>query len=451
MPNLKTSLKIERPESEKLIIRGIWGPSRREWRDVIEDYVYLSRKRFDNKLSMVKLQMEIFHDIYESEGYVRAYKDILKHPENIKQYNADIEQLFEVDKESIERELDQTTLLIKALKEVVDGHVWRIFNFNRPLLFNLGKEPSPGNLEIDGGFLAELQGWGKSILDSNVSHFVLNGITNFARIGDTIERNFDGLIEVKEIKLNESQRSKERQGRLERQQIKMKNFESLANLGEVIIDGNRTAIFDSAIPYRNSLKTVEDGLKESERNGIFARKINTCLTIIGIDQEVSEKNLSKDYIREFTDVSLKSSFKKNDVPVRLNSMDRIKHTPNLTPLTLYPFSDKMIADLLLGEKLLCYYFSPIEFFRILEKNNWKVTSSFFDQSFTDSIGIDNIYCRIKQGDLNIGIPWSLIFQIIFDTLDLSKAIDLFNLIYKNNISESIRYFIKFKDEEKIWK
>lgn len=451
MPNLKTSIKIERRESEKILIRGIWGPALREWRDVVEDYIYVSRKRFDNKLSMFKLQLEILQDIYESENSVRIIKDILKNPENIKNYNSDMERLTENDKESFERQLYQETILIKALKEVIDGHLWRMFNHNRPLLFNLGKEPSSGNIKIDTGFLAELQGWGKSILNSNVSHFVLNDITNFARIGDVIERNLNGLIEVSEIKSSKSERGKDRKERLERQQAKRGVFEALANSGEAIITGRRIVILNSTIPYANSLKTLEEGIIDSERNGIFAKKIAPYLTITGIDQEVSsEKHFSKDYLYEYMDRNVKSNFHEGDQMVSLNSLDRINHAPSMTPLTIYPFSEKVVADLLLGKKFLLYYFNPSEFFRTLERNNWKVTSNIFDQSLANNPTPDMFCCRIKQGNLNIGIPWSMILQIIFDTLELSKVIDLFNFVYQNRISENDAYFVKFKGEEDVW-
>lgn len=451
MPSLKTSIKIERRESEKILSRGIWGPALREWRDVVEDYIYVSRKRFDNKLSMFKLQLEVLQDILECENSVRVVKDVLKNPENIKNYNPDLEHLTENDKEAFERQLYQEIILIKALKEITDGHVWRMFNHNRPLLFNLGKEPSSGNLKIDTGFLAELHGWGKSILNSNVSHFVLNDITNFARIGDVIERNHNGLIEVSEIKSSKSQRGKDRKERLERQRDKRAIFESLANSGETIIAGKRIVILESTIPYTNSLKALEEGIIDSERSGIFAKRIAPYLTVVGVDQEVSsEKHFSKDYLSEYMDRNVKSSFQEGDPMVSLNSLDRINHAPSMTPLTIYPFSEKVVADLLLGKKYLLYYFNPGEFSRTIEKNNWTVTSSIFDQPLTDSSTPEMFCCRIKQGNLNIGIPWSLMTQIIFDTLDLSKVLDLFNFIYQNRILENDAFFIKFKNEEDVW-
>ena len=43
--------------------RGIWNPEMSLWRDVIEDYLYISKKRINNKLSMFRLQLNILQEI----------------------------------------------------------------------------------------------------------------------------------------------------------------------------------------------------------------------------------------------------------------------------------------------------------------------------------------------------------------------------------------------------
>jgi hypothetical protein len=54
--------------------RGIWNPQMHSWRDVVEDYLYISKKRIENKWCMFKLQLNIFQDIISNIKSIDDYK-----------------------------------------------------------------------------------------------------------------------------------------------------------------------------------------------------------------------------------------------------------------------------------------------------------------------------------------------------------------------------------------
>lgn len=61
----------------------------------------------------------------------------------------------------------------------------------------------------------------------DISHFILCDITNFAGIGDVIARNFDGSIDVKEIKSGKAPRGIKWKERLKRGEKKRQTSSGL--------------------------------------------------------------------------------------------------------------------------------------------------------------------------------------------------------------------------------
>lgn len=451
MALVKTSLNIERSMKQNYLARGIWNVKLYHWRDVIEDYIIISRRRADNKLSMFKLQFDILQDIYQSQGSIRMLKDVIKTPENIKSYNEDAETLTEDDVNALELQLKQEKVLENAFRDIMDGHLWRLFDYRRPLLYYLGKGKSSGNIELDTGFLREVYNWGDSILSTNVTHFILNDITNFARIGDAIVKYVDNTIEVKEIKSSGSTRGKHRQERLKRQEGKRRILEELANRGTAIIDSTKVDIINVPILYKNSLRQVLKLIRDAEISGIASRKIKSYLHIACIDHEVLEaKKLSKDSLNKLFTSHLIADFEEKDKVIRLESGFRFQFSSDLTPISIYPFPESIIADILLGKKLLFYQFNFSEFERFLKRNNWSLISNVIDLLESGRITENQPFCEIRHIDLTIGIPWSMMSQLIFDTLDVYNIIEFGNYVYRNKIIGSASFALAFKDERKYW-
>ncbi len=70
-------LRKRRGEFTEKFLRGIWNPNIMSWRDVIEDYLYISRKRVNNKFSMFKLQLNILTDLINNRKAIDEYNNKL--------------------------------------------------------------------------------------------------------------------------------------------------------------------------------------------------------------------------------------------------------------------------------------------------------------------------------------------------------------------------------------
>ena len=444
---VKESLEIEKNNQHQPVIEpGIWNPSLFEWRDVIEDYLLISRKRLNNRLSMFKLQLELMGDIYKTQETIKAYKDVLKNPSNNKKYNktASEKDMSNANLAYLENKVTNSKLIIKALKEISDGHLWRMFDFNRSLMYCLGTENDPGYLQLDEGGLKELNNWGNQIKNESTIYFMLNSITNYARIGDIITRDESGIIDVKEIKSSELSTGQKQKGRLIRQKQRRENFKSFANNKVGKLKGNSVHIENTSIKPQYDFTSFENVLLECETNGVSSKIMNNYLGLIATDLSKPQKTQME--YRNLVQNMFNNLKKGNDILIPADSQIRKKYSPNFTPFTIYPIKEKYIADLILGKKRIYYFINISEIFRIFEKNGWKVLSYFKDTNKYNNEK-EKSFCVIKHNELTISVSWMQINQVIFDFLDLESLIELYEYTYKQKDIKKERILYNFKSTD----
>ncbi len=446
---VKESLEIEKNNQNQPVIEpGIWNPSLYEWRDVIEDYLLISRRRLNNRLSMFKLQLDLMGDIYKTQETIKAYKDILKNPLNIKKNNntASEKDISNANLTHLEKEVKNSKLIIKALKEISDGHLWRMFDFNRSLMYCMGTEEDSGYLQLDEGGLKELNNWGSQINNESIAQFILNSLTNYARIGDVIVKKNNGIIEVKEIKSSTSCSGKKWRERLKRQKQRRENFESFANNGVGKLKGNSVHIENTSIKPQYDFTSLENILRECETNGVSSKIMNNYLGLIATDLSKPQKTQME--YRNLVQNMFNTLKKENDLLIPADSQIRKKYSPNFTPFTIYPIKAKYIADLILGKKRIYYFINISEIFRIFEKNGWKVFSYFKDINKYNNEQ-EKSFCVLKRNELTISVPWMLIDQVFFDLLDIKSLIELYEYTYQQRDIGKERILYNFNDNG-IW-
>jgi len=452
MKKIRTTLNIERIKPKQAIDRGIWKPSRQNWKEVVEDYLIISRKRYQNKLSMFLLQGELLIQIDTQQKSIRMLKDVINNPGNVHNYNPTFvpDNEEELIKDAT-NQLEETFLILKCLKDIADGHLWRMFNFNYALLYFLGMHPSPGNLDPDQSFINEFNQWGNSILDTEIKQFILNDITNYARIGDLIILNKDDTLEIQEIKSGKSQRGLQRSARLKRQEEKRKQFEKLVNERETTFEGMKYKILDTNVPFKTSLDKVKKTLNESKLSGMTGRSIYPHLNIVCIDStKITDGTISKEEYKNLLD-TYNEPINDEDIILSHFSFQRTAYSPNFLPYSIYPFSEELIADLMFSKKAIFYSFNISEFYRQLESKNWKVIKRLEDWDL-DNDEKPEAFCLVHKDGLTIPLSWPLINNIIFETLKIENLIDLFDEMYSMvDKSNDALYFPNFSNEETLWK
>ncbi len=450
MPKLIATKHIRPPKKEHEIGVNIWGPKLRDWRDVVEDYIRILKNRHKNKLCMFKLQVNILQDIIGCEYYITLGKKIKKEPSKIKDYvDTDVKE-EEFDFDDFYKQINQEKLIRKILKEIMDGYLWRLFNYDRGLIYAMGWEGNPGNLRYDPAFIREFQDLGDAIKDPQISHFLLNDLSNFARIGDVITKNKESNIEVREIKSTSSMRGRQRQERLKRQEEKRKNFEELANKREGISNEKEIKLISSDVVRKSNLKILLNALKETNVTGISGRKINRFLSIICMDVEVNSRRQSakNDFDRLFNQY-VKPWQDKGQEWLFIESSLRNKFSPNFTPLSIFPFPESIIADLLCMKKIVFYYFNIYELINFIKSTNWSVKDSIldYDKSYDPR---NSPFCHIQFKELTIDVSWYLINQLIFDLLNPKSFISIYDYVYNNHKNPEKHIMINFSNEQECW-
>lgn len=447
MTRISTSIKIQKGSESSLFQRGIWEPSLIDWRDIIKDYLHLSRIRFNNKLAMMRIQLQLMQDIIQCQNEIVMYKDVMKNPSNIEKYIKPDDVVSNDDLKNSNRKINIQKVLIKSLRDIADGHLWRIFNYNRSLMHQMGRQPGTGYISIESGGLNELYAWADSILDKDISHFILNELTNSAKIGDVIIKRSNGHIEVTEIKSSDLRSGRKQKERLQKQEKRLKNFESLANTGIGDIQGVPGKIITIPVAYKTSLEVLVKLLTEANKKGISGKKIGNYLSMVCADYSIKiEEKRVMNCFKKYA-VNCKS---KSDRILNIDTSIRNRYSPNFTPLSIFPIPVNYIADLLLGKKQIFYSVNISEIFRIFEKHNWKVVSSFMESA--EDLSLDNKpFCTLKKKKVNIDLPWTIPNQIIFDLLDINSTISTFDYTYQLFSTDKIRLLINYSDENQVWK
>ena len=119
--------KIRSPE----FARGLWSPTRIEWRDVIEMLITMSKRYSFNKLAMFKIQIWIAWDIINESEAIIKMKEKIAEIEQLKTNPNHKDKKYDDDIQHLKTEIESSRLTIAALREIIDGIVWRFFNYNR--------------------------------------------------------------------------------------------------------------------------------------------------------------------------------------------------------------------------------------------------------------------------------------------------------------------------------
>jgi hypothetical protein len=98
-----------------------------DYPDILEDYLYISRKRRGNATAIAKLQIHLLHDLAVQEQAVKDYKSRI--PSSPKQQEFFQSQIF------------HHRLISNTIRNIGDGIAWRDFGYDRSIPRILSEHP----------------------------------------------------------------------------------------------------------------------------------------------------------------------------------------------------------------------------------------------------------------------------------------------------------------------
>ena len=432
---------------------SIWSPTIRDWRDVIEDYIYISKKRRNNKLAMFKLQIDLLENILLITKQLNTYKALLEEPEERKIQFPDRE-INEKDLEYWEREFKTTKLILNALKDIGDGIAWRVFGYDRSIIYNMCVNNSePGPITVNQGLITELHSMGDFSNDQEVKNFVYHGITNFLLISDlTILLDGDEINFI-EIKSGKNSRGKSWRERLERQERRVKNIVSIGNTAEGISSNVLTKFRLVNQKPKTLLNRFDTLFKRARQQLITTQVFNSYLGIATINFEYASEGSSKEIIDNKL-IKLECQIRKNDNDILIspNNVKNLIFSPNRAPSSVHPYDQEDIANILLGKYFVIYYFNVSRFIKEIEKRGWKVFDLIYDRDREQNDNFDaNSMFSVSKDRLRLSVPPFLTARAIYEGLSVDSLVQIFeDTLRKGPIDLKHAIFYGYEKEKYLW-
>ncbi len=403
----------------------------------------------NNKLVMFKLQLWIGWDlINESEAIIKM-KEKITELEQLKAKDKIDEDQFENDIQNLKTSIISSKFTISALREIIDGMVWRYFDYNRAFMYIVADKQPVDLIVKDKGLTNTLYELA-DVFNNQGDSAILNDISNFLRIGDVTNIKADGTIEFIEVKS-----SKRRGARFTRQKERMQETVDFFNTGIKELDDYKFVISDSPIKQRNYLKQLKDSILRAKMVGYDSILIGNHLIVETVDL-VALKDSSEAF-KYFSSKhkSIKDRWKKQgDHIYDIFSFEKLEYAKNFAPYTIFPFKDDIVADILMGKVWIRYHINNDEVIRIIEKGGWQLFESIFDVTGeeVENSNIENLsFCKVGKGDCTIVIPAPWLGRLCFEMISPKALLDELDRQYEMGPAKGdVLLFARYQDDEKIW-
>lgn len=402
----------------------------------LEKVLRKSRNRKINPLNLLELQWEIAIKIISYEKQIRMFKKSA----NRKTRN----------NEWLSLEIYKAHR--RTLKGVMDGIAFRFLNFNRPILRQLIAHNQTGFLT--NGFLVELKK-AEYIVRKTGFYVILNDLTNFLRYGDLTIISHEGVM-IDEVKTKGS--SKGNQKKALDGLIKRLNKKTL-KIGDqtaqyVKIKGKPINFFSQVEKIINKSKSIS--------GGVYAKKVSPYLWVSSIYRPKIEKYWKS--TGNFPNLP-KSPFNIKDIYSSFNSLiffDQV--SPNIAPFSIFPFSEKIICEIMTGQIHLKAIVSKKELVKSFRGKGWSLTLPPRKAFITayDSNDINKIkefitnpkyFATLKKGKFNYRIPHETLLSINSEFYSVKSIVNKSENLMKVPLNERVLKMVAtgFSEEHLIWK
>ena len=443
-------------------VSGIWNPSLDEWRFVIEDYLHISRKRIENKLSLFKLQLNILQDIVSNYQGIDNYKNEKVILENKKEERIISDVDFQKEEKMLESEISALEIINRSVKEIADGIAWRFFNYNRAILYTLANKQPISPIKYDKGLLKTVLEYSEMFLMPD-KLAILNDITNFLRVGDiTTIDTADGTIEFVEVKS-----SRQRGHRITRQKERMEELVEFFNTGISEFDGNKLKIVDSAIKQKNYLNILKDGINRAKAKGIHSEAIGNYLIIEIINFEtIFQKKIEIEEANQYFKSKHKTITNKwvemEDIVIPFDFIDKLNFARNYAPYSIFPFNEEICVDIIMGRTNIRSIVNFSEIVRIMDKYGWKTVDNLFlkikaleenDEKGTQELKEQSVehWLTVEKEGFRVDLPPGILGRLHFELLSPMAIVDHLNELYEEGPRKENEMFLtNYINNQKIW-
>ena len=362
--------------------------------DILEDFLFISRRRAKNRTAMFQLQLNMLHQIHVQDQLIRAYKAHKEAP------SANLAWL--------DSQIFMHRLIANALRIIGDGVAWRAFDFDKSIPRVLSENPVK-NVILTDGLITELNTWSASFSQEK-AFAIMNCLTNCLAMGDVTIVDENLSIEVVEVKAGNT-----KSRRKIRQKARLKDAVQLLN-GFGTVEDRTVRIRTLPITPKNNLSVLEALLESAAMHGSASAFVNDFLFIDCVDflvqsgeGMVSEMNRSKSALADW-----------DDSTVHLSSRDVITFTPNAAPFSIFPFSDRTCVDLMIGRKVFTTHLNLNRLTAAISQRGWIVTERV---DTTMAHNDEKSILTLKKGGFYFDVPPGSMMAIMIELLSLDTLLE----------------------------
>lgn len=339
----------------------------------------------------------------------------------------------------------------RMLKGIMDGVAFRFLNFERPVLRQLVEHPQTGYLT--GGFIKELEK-AEYIVNKTGFYVILNDLTNFLRYGDLTIITPDGNI-IDEVKTTGGSRGNQ----------KKYLHELIERLNKKVLKaGEQTAQYiEISGKPTTFLVQVEEIINKSKSSvtGIHATKVSPYLWVSSTyTPKLKEYFEANKKLPELP----KIPFAREEISAPTNSLMFFdEFSPNIIPFSVFPFSERVICEIMTGQIQLKVVLNEKELIKSFRGKGWELIMpsrkdilAVYDTDDIDKIKeaiVDPIYfSTLKKGDFTYRIPREELLRIETEFRSVKSIVDesegLMN-INRDRVSRMVT--TNFSKEYLVWR
>jgi hypothetical protein len=412
-----------------------------EWVDIIEDYLSITRRRIKNHTAMAKVQLHMIEDLMLAQGAIKRYRT---------QYDELIAKQGPSESPAPELKLVNNELFLyrafaNAFRIIGDGIAWRVLGFDRAAIRALAGSQVQQQL-LDQGAVNELNQFARAF-DTGKGFAILNAMTNCLAIGDVTVVTDDGTIAVAEVKSSDAGG-----GRVQKQKQRMSEASELIKNGRGKLEGHDISIIKYNVPLDNDLAELRRLFEDATKAGYAAAMLNAWSYIEAFDFNAlaNGRDKWKLYVEERRK-KMEPWRSAKDFVTKTNSLDLLSFTPNCAPFSVFPFSDRTCAELIMGSKQYTCHLNVSELGREFERLGWKIEKGPEDLA-PGATRMTPLF-RLKRGGMFGEVPPADIMRVSMELIRPSVFTRVLDTIFeKGPTGEPSHEYVMnvFEGENGLW-
>jgi hypothetical protein len=382
----------------------------------------------------------MLQEIVFQEAVVKRYKQRLQELGNSSSTLGTEESKAEI--EAINRNLFMFRVYANAIRSIGDGIAWRALDYDRAVTRLMAEHATKQQIMSE-GLMGELLEWSIHF-DKGSGTAILNSLTNCLAVGDVTVVKDDGSAEIVEVK---SSRAKSR--RKIRQKQKMREIVTLLSSGAGDAGDKDVSIEILPIEPESGLNRIGALLSEAGIRGWASDKISNCLYVECFDfEKMPSFDAIKVDVENVREKLIGAWNQKGDFVLDMNSLDLIAFSPNCAPFSIFPFSNRICIDLLVGRKCYIAYLNQNAIAREFEYRGWTVVKT-PEQLIAEGRTDESLL--IEKGRFHAAVPPADYMRMHMEALRVQTVISAFETKFKEGPQASSGFLLHlYEGEHLLW-